>query len=181
MIKLNKYNWSIPLMIVMCCLIVHLFIILYSLYKTFIGFDIYPSIGLLTYSMLSIGMYVSVFQLIKNKNKFSTPILVLSIVASIFVFSDLFVPGILLSTWRYTSSVAISICFFALMDGIGNRKNLLSSLTYWIVGLTWSVLSAVLILSLSSSLVFGGVAFLLAVSSILLIIHAAFNKTSALR
>jgi hypothetical protein len=67
------------------------------------------------------------------------------------------------------------------MDGIGNRKNLLSSLTYWIVGLTWGVLSAVLILSLSSSLVFGGVAFLLAVSSILLIIHAAFNKTSILR
>lgn len=181
MIKLNKYRWSTPLMIVMGCLTVHLFIILYSLYKTFIGFDIYPSIGLLTYSMLSIGMYVSVFQLIKNKNKFSIPILVLSIVASIFVFSDLFIPGILLSTWRYISSVAISICCFALMNGIGNRKNMLSSLTYWSVGLTWIALATVLIFGFSSSLVFGGVAFLLAISSVLLIIHTAFKKSTALR
>lgn len=181
MIKLNKYNWSTPLILVTCCLVLHLFIIVYSLYKTFIGFDIYPSIGLLTYSMLSIGMYVSVLQLIKNKNKFSTPILVLSIVTSIFVFSDLFIPGILLSTWRYTSCVAISICCFSLMNGIGNRKNVLSTLTYWTVGLTWSALSAVLILSLSYSLVFGGVAFLLAISSVLLIIHTAFKKSTALR
>jgi len=180
MIKLNKYNLSIPLMIVMCCLIVHLFIILYSLYKTFIGFDIYPSIGLLTYSMLSIGMYISVFQLIRNKNKYSVPILVLSIAVSIFVFSDLFIPGILLSTWRYISGIAISICCFALMNGIGNRKNMLSSLTYWTIGLTWVALSAILILGLSSSLIFGGVAFLLAVSSSLLVFNAVF-KTTTLR
>lgn len=181
MIKLKKDNWSTPLTLVTSFIIAHLIIILYSLYKTFIGFDIYPSTGLLTYSMLSIGMYIAVFQLIKNKNKFSLPILVLSIVVSVFVFSDLFIPGILLSTWRYTSGVAISICCFALMNDVGNRKNILSSLTYWTVALTWGALSAVLILGLSSSLVFSGVAFLLAVSSILLILHAAFKNAPKLR
>ena len=176
--KVNVNNWTKEMMLVVASLVIHLLIIIYSLYQTVISYDLYPSLGLLTYSLLSLGMHVGIFLMILNNIRHSTLFFTVAFFVSLFIFSDLYFPGTLLATWRYTSFVAVSVTCLSLISLLNSDKKTLNKIVLWSIRLTWFVLSLILIFGLSPSYFYVAGEITLAISSFLLIFFVLFSKTN---
>lgn len=176
--KVNLSNWSKEMMLVVASLVIHFVIILYSLYQTLISYDLYPSLGLLTYSLLSLGMHVGIFLMILNNIKHSTLYFTVAFFVSLFIFSDLYFPGTLLSTWRYTSFVAISITCLSILSLLNRDKNSFNKVVSWSVRLTWLVFSMILLFALPHSYLYLAGEIILAVSSLVLLIFSLFYQSN---
>ena len=167
--KFNVRSWSKPMLFSVVLIALHTFIIFYSLYESFFGFDLYPALGLLTYSLLSIGMHLSVLLLIINRFQYANLFFVLSIVTSVFIFSDIYFPGILLTSWRYSSAVAVSICCLSLLNSVNNKKHALDKVLFWLIVGMWLTLTSTLLFALSSPFIYSTILILLIVCSCMLI------------
>jgi hypothetical protein len=171
MTKRNNMKWSVSMLINTALIIIHLCFILNGLYQIGFGFDLYPALGLLTYAFLSLGMNLSVFLLMNKKHKHANYSLLIAVLITLVLYSDLFFPGILLSTWNYLCVAIISVISYALVVSQTNGKTRIDQITRYSILTSWFFLSFLLISQISSAVLYLAMGISLVICTILSLVR----------
>ncbi|MFN5879327.1 MAG: hypothetical protein ACK44B_10690 [Flavobacteriales bacterium] len=118
---------------------------LYSAYKLLINNEIFPYGILLFFTLICIGMYLSLLMLRKISAKFYLLLSIVSIINSTALLLYYYYPHILRNTWNYSFATALLIIFASFIVQLRTLNNNLAKVTLAATVISLGMLETILI------------------------------------
>lgn len=144
-------------------------IFLFSTYELLINNTIYPYAVLLFFSLISIGMYLSLRLLRKVNTKLHTILSVVALLNTSILFFDYLSPDLLKYSWNYSFAVAFLILFFAILYHLKSFAGKLAVITYWATIASGILIEIGLIAKVSGTAFHKGIFWMFLTSSLLIL------------
>ena len=143
---------------------------LFSTYELLINNMIYPYGILLFFSLISIGMYLSLRLLRRSNTKLYLSLSLAAMFNTAILFFDYISPELLRHSWNFSFAIAFLILFSAILHRLKSFSGKLATITYWFTLLSALLIEIVLIAEVSEKTFHKTVFWSFVVSSILILV-----------
>ena len=126
---------------------------LYSAYKLLISNEMFPFGILLFFTMICVGMYLSMLMLRKLSQRLYLLVSIVSLINSFALLLYYFYPELLRNTWNYSFGTALLIIFTAFIFQLKTIKSNLSKITLALTIISLGMLETILIAKITDAFI----------------------------